>query len=126
MASNPHRSIAEKLGAGIARAWRGYLGKEKAVFSFVVSAGASSRVATGVVWSVRLAVLAAIYFSLPSLPGVLAVGAMLLYLFYGKGRIELPPSPEPPEYRTGHQGTGLYQDSVRIDPYDPDDPEDTR
>lgn len=132
MASRHHSTFAEQIGAGVARGWRAYLRAETAARAYLRSLGANDALVTLGVWAMRVLVVGGVACALPALgvllyyilaAAIVVVVVVAAIRILGSGTVEIP-APKAAKWRTGFQGTGLYRGGTRIDPYDPNDPND--
>jgi hypothetical protein len=120
MTTNHRHSTSERAGGAFARAVTRVRRVEMSFEAALVAAGVSVTLAHVAVWILRAVVVVAAFFWLPF--AAVLVGAVALLCIFGA--VELPPY-EAPEWRQGYQGFGLYEkDGTRIDPHNPNDPND--
>ncbi|MDA8520466.1 DUF3742 family protein [Acidovorax sp. NCPPB 4044] len=119
--SQPNASLSRRAGRATARAWRWLLFRNKQFTERLIAAGAPAGLAKGVSACVLLLVVgvllyAAFWFAAAVL--ILALG----FGFAANAADALEEEDEPPQWRNGLLGFGLYdKDGVRIDPYDPNE-----
>jgi hypothetical protein len=110
-------SFAERAGRALGRACRGIVRLDRKAQGALVARGMNAALAKGILWAIRLALLALVLY------GAFWVALVLGFVFVGAwaaryADFELPQL----EWRDGMLGTGLYHpDGSRIDPHDPDE-----
>ncbi|MDR2452026.1 MAG: DUF3742 family protein [Candidatus Accumulibacter sp.] len=110
-------SFAERAGRALGRTWRGFLRLDGKAQNWLVAQGMNATLAQGILWAVRLVLLAVLLY------GAFWVALVLGFAFVGAwaaryADFELPQL----EWRDGMLGFGLYHpDGSRIDPHDPDE-----
>ena len=120
MTTNTHNGRwSHRLGRGAGRAWRGYLRREQRVAGWLVTRGVPAGAATAVLWIVKLAVLGMLLYSVSWLVLLLAFAVVAAWLARNADEDD---EKQPPEWREGPNGFGLYDKSDwRIDPHVTDD-----
>lgn len=114
-------SPTERLGRRLGRGWRAYVHRERSVAGWLVSKGVPTAVAATLLWIVKLAVLAVLFYALFWFALLLV---FLMFVARGYEPVDLT-MPEA-EWRDGYAGYGLYSsDGYRIDQHDPNDPQNT-
>jgi hypothetical protein len=116
-------SFAERAGRVLGRAWRGFLRRERQAHAWLVAQGMNAGFANGMLWAIRLALLALVLY------GVFWVALVLAFALAGAWIIRNDDGSydkeHEPKWEYGPAGYGLYSyDGYRIDPHDPDDEQD--
>ncbi|MDU7587944.1 MAG: DUF3742 family protein [Acidovorax sp.] len=121
MNTTPRISTAERLGRSVGRGWRAYARGERRLSCWLVLQGLPARVAQVLLSAIKLSVLGVLlYFAF----WLALLVVFLVFVAHGYDTDDLA-TPEP-EWRDGHVGFGLYTvDEHRIDPHDPNDPQNT-
>jgi hypothetical protein len=118
--TSPSDSRSERSGRLFARMLKALLRQEVRFTRLLVAQGMPPRLATGLLWLLKIALVVVVGFALFGLALILAI-AFVAVRILGKG--DLDPDPYALEWRQGLHGFGLY-DWVghRVDPYDPSEP----
>jgi hypothetical protein len=110
-------TFAERTG----RTWRGFLRRERNACAWLMAQGMNAGLAKGMLWLVRLALLAALLY------GAFWVALLLAFAFAGAWvarNADWDEETSQDEWEYGPAGYGLYTpDGHRIDPHDPQDEE---
>ncbi|MDQ2483070.1 DUF3742 family protein [Pseudomonas putida] len=114
-------STSRRLGHWLGRGWRAFLRGERRLSGWLVLQGLPARVAQVLLLAIKLSVLGVLlYFAF----WLALLVVFLVFVAHGYDADDLA-TPEP-EWRDGHVGFGLYTvDEHRIDPHDPNDPQNT-
>jgi hypothetical protein len=109
--------FAERIGRALGRTWRGFMRLEQKATGWLVTQGMNATLATGILWVLRIALLAILLY------GAFWVALLLAFAYTGAWMARNADFDEPqPEWRIGMLGFGLYHpDGSRIDPHDPDE-----
>ncbi|GKS92685.1 DUF3742 family protein [Acidovorax sp. SUPP2539] len=114
--------LSRRAGRAAARAWRWLLRQDRGINTWLVARWAPQSVARIVGWCLRLVVVATLFYVaawMAALVLMLAAGCWLA----ANATDALDEDDEPPQWRNGLLGFGFYdKNGVRIDPYDPTDP----
>ncbi len=122
MSTNTRSRYLEHFGSWLGHRWRGYARAERRVSGWLVSKGVPAGVATVLLWSVKLAVLAVLLYVAFWL-ALLLVGLLLVARSRGRQYDDFAEPRD--ELRHGEAGFGWYSsDGHRLDPHDPNDPYD--
>ena len=110
-------SFAERAGRALGRAWRGFLRLERKTCDWLVAQGMNAGLAKGMLWAIRLALLALVLY------GAFWVALVLGVVFVGALAARHADLNSPHlELREGMLGFGLYHpDGSRIGSHDPDE-----
>lgn len=108
-------SKAERFGHWLGRGWRGYMRGERRVSGWLVSQGLPAPVTAALVWVVKLAVLATLFYT----AFWLAILLMFVVIASWTSNKTSSDEDEGPEWRVGLSGYGLYRGDTRVDLGDP-------
>ncbi len=111
-------STAERFGNWLGRRWRSYVRGERRVSGWLVAQGLPAGAATALLWMVKLAALALLFYVAFWLAVMLIFAVVAAWVARNAESYETPE----PEWKTGPAGFGLYTyDGFRIDPHVSDD-----
>lgn len=119
MDTNKHMSGSARLGRWASRMLRGYLCRERQAVIWLQVRGVPARVATALLWIIKLGVFVVLFYAAFWLAVLFALAVAAAWTARSFDR-----NPKPDlAWREGHSGFGLYDKSEwRHDPGDPDEP----
>ncbi|GHU08606.1 hypothetical protein FACS1894158_17960 [Betaproteobacteria bacterium] len=113
MTSAVQTSFAEHMGRTLGRMWKAALRLERKADDYLVAQGMNANLARGMLWAVKLALLALLLY------GAFWVALLLGFAFFGAWAIrhtDWEAENDEPEWKYDHLGFGLYNpDGLRID-----------
>lgn len=110
---------AERVGRWLARGWRGYLRSEREVSDWLMAQGLPAPVVSTLLWIVKLAVMVGLLYTVFWLAALLLLAVVAAW---AARNADWGDDEKLPEWREGHDGYGLYDNSGwRIDLGDPDE-----
>ena len=109
---NTQATFAESTGRMLGRAWRGVLRLERNACAWLTAQGMNAMLAQGILWAVRLALLAILLY------GAFWVALILIAVFVaaqsGRRSAEIFPV-EKGQWRDDSEGYGYYENDMRTD-----------
>ncbi|UBT80430.1 DUF3742 family protein [Pseudomonas amygdali] len=118
MNARTHRSIPERIGHRLGRAWRAGVLTERRVSAWLVRQGIPKGFAVVLLWAVKLACLGVMLYVATGLAALMLFAVVAAWAARNTEAASMPEA----EWRNGPAGFGLYTyDGFRIDPHVSDD-----